>query len=258
MRRCNVVTIEVVATERIDDGTWDEIWNLSSAFHECERDYSEGMLRKRQRIALVRDRTHRALVGMATIDTITTTFDGRALTALFTSHVLLLEAYRGLNLFQRIGFKAFLAARLRHPLRPIYWFFDTFSYKSYLLLPKNFREFWPRRDCPTPEPVAALIDHLATHIYGADWQPYVGMVVASGRMRLRESIAPVTPAVAQMPDVEFFARLNPGHAIGDMLVCICPLSAQNWWCAGTRVVARVYARWRDSDRTRSAKRPTDI
>ena len=184
----------------------------------------------------------RALVGMASIDTIATSFGGRALTALYTSHVLLLEEFRGLNLIQRVGFRSFLAERLRHPWRPIYWFFDTFSYKSYLLRPKNFRDFWPRFDGPMPEPVAALIDHLASRIYGTDWQPASGLVAASGRKRLREHTAPLPPDLARLPDVAFFARTNPGHAAGEMLVCLCSLSARNWLVAAARALARAFLR----------------
>ena len=242
MGRSRAVEIEVAFTRRIEQGIWDEIWDLTSRFYECERSYIEGALRSRQQIALVRDRGSRALVGMASIDTIATSFDGRMLTALYTSHVLLLEEFRGLNLIQRVGFRSFLAERLRHPLRPIYWFFDTFSYKSYLLLPKNFREFWPRFDQPTPARVAALIDHLASQVYGANGQASTGLVAASGRKRLREDTAPVTPSLATMPEVAFFARANPKHTAGDMLVCLCPLSARNWLSAGTRALARASGR----------------
>jgi hypothetical protein len=244
MARSHAVEIEVAMTRRIAPDTWDEIWRLTSRFYECERSYIEDALGRRQQIALVRDRSSRALVGMASIDTIATSFRGRMLTALYTSHVLLLEEFRGLNLIQRVGFRSFVAARARNPLRPIYWFFDTFSYKSYLLLPKNFREFWPRFDQPTPASVAALIDHLARQVYGADWQPSVGRVAASGKKRLREDAAPLTAAVARMPEVEFFARANPQHGAGEMLVCLCPLSAKNWWSAATRALGRAFARGR--------------
>jgi hypothetical protein len=242
MARSHPVEIEVAFTERIGESTWDEIWHLTHKFYECERSYIEAALMRRQQIALVRDRKTRALVGMASIDIIHTSFGGRMLTALYTSHVLLLEEFRGLNLIQRVGFRSFLAVRLRHPLQPIYWFFDTFSYKSYLLLPKNFREFWPRFDQATPRPVAALIDHLATQVYGADWQPATGLVAASGRKRLREETAPVTSTLLQIADVAFFARANPNHTTGEMLVCLCPLSAKNWLSAGTRALARASGR----------------
>jgi hypothetical protein len=40
------------------------------------------------------------------------------------------------------------------------------------------------------------------------------------------------------PELEFFARANPGHADGDMLVCLCPLSAANWLSVGVRALQR--------------------
>jgi hypothetical protein len=114
-----------------------------------------------------------------------------------------------------LGARTFLATRLRFPLRPIYWFFDTHSYKSYLLLPRNFRQFWPRYDEPTPEPRAALIDQLATQTYGAAWHPERGVVVRSGQKRLRTTAAPLVLGAGVDPALEFFARANPGHPDGD-------------------------------------------
>jgi hypothetical protein len=40
------------------------------------------------------------------------------------------------------------------------------------------------------------------------------------------------------PDVEFFARANPGHAEGDMLVCLCPLTLRNWLSVGRKMLER--------------------
>ncbi|HUF91889.1 MAG TPA: hypothetical protein VMR23_05890 [Candidatus Limnocylindria bacterium] len=62
---------------------------------------------------------------------------------------------RGGNLVQRIGLRCFLRVRARHPWRPVFLFYDTDSYKSYLMLPRNFAEFWPRRDRPLPASIAA-------------------------------------------------------------------------------------------------------
>ncbi len=46
----------------------------------------------------------------------------------------------------------------------------------------------------------------------------------SGQKRMRETAAPLILARDSDPNLEFFARANPGHAEGDMLVCLCPLS----------------------------------
>ena len=162
----------VLATGAIPPASWDEIWALTQEFYDVERDYAEAELRRRQSIAMFR--MNGALLGMAAIDVHATKFRGRRLTVISTAHVLIRENWRGRNLIQKLGFRTFLATRARYPFRPIYWFFDTFSYKSYLLLPRNFRRFWPRYDEPTPEPRAALIDQLATHLYGPAWRPARG------------------------------------------------------------------------------------
>ena len=230
------VRTTVRTTGAITPSEWDDIWALTSEFFDVERDYAEAELRKRQSIAMFR--MNGALLGMAAIDIYPASFRGRAIVVISTSHVLIRENWRGRNLVQRLGFRSFLAARLKYPLRPAYWFFDTFSYKSYLLLPRNFARYWPRHDQPTPEAEAALIDQLAAAAYGPAWRPERGIVMRSGQKRLRASAAPVPEAGDGGPDVAFFARANPGHAEGDMLVCLCPLTARNWLSLASRALLR--------------------
>ena len=217
---------------------WDEIWTLTAEFFDVERPYAEAELRKRQSVALIR--MNDALLGMASIDIYPARFRGRGIAVISTTHVLLRENWRGRNLLQRLGFRTFLATRLRYPFRPIYWFFETFSYKSYLLLPRNFAEYWPRHEQPTPEAAAALIDQLASQTYGPAWRPARGIAVRSGQQRLREHASPLAPGVDAGPDVEFFARVNPGHAEGDMLVCLCPLTLRNWLSVGRKMRERAH------------------
>ena len=230
------VSTSVLTTRTLTSSIWDEIWTLTAEFYDIERAYAEAELRKRQSVALIR--MNDALLGMASIDIYPARFRGRRIAVIATTHVLLRENWRGRNLLQRLGFRTFLATRLRYPLRPIYWFFETFSYKSYLLLPRNFVEYWPRHDQPTPEAAAALIDDLAGHAYGPAWRPARGIAVRSSRLRLREHVSPLAPGLDAGPDVEFFARVNPGHAEGDMLVCLCPLTLRNWLSVGRKMLER--------------------
>jgi hypothetical protein len=232
--RDRVVT-QVLRTSALGPRDWEDIWTLTAEFFDVERDYAEAELRRRERIALFR--MNGALLGMASITIYTEKFRGRRIAVINTSHVLIRENWRGRNLIQKLGFRTFLATRLRYPLQPIYWFFDTFSYKSYLLLPRNFRRFWPRHGEPTPEPRAALMDQLATHLYGPAWRPSRGVAVRSGRKRLRAAAAPLTMTDSS-PDIQFFATANPGHAEGDMLVCLCPLTLGNWLSVARHALAR--------------------
>ena len=234
------IVTSVHSTRDLTPAQWNDIWVLTQEFFDVEREYAEAELRQRQRIALFR--MNGALLGMASIDVFPAEFRGRGITVISTAHVLLRENWRGRNLLQKLGWRIFLAERLRHPFQPIYWFFDTFSYKSYLLLPRNFRIFWPRHDQPTPEPQASLMDTLSAKVYGPAWRPAQGIVVRSGQKRMRETAAPLILAKDSEPDLEFFARSNPGHAEGDMLVCLCPLSFANWLSLARKAVQRLRRR----------------
>jgi hypothetical protein len=231
------ITTDVLATADVSPAQWDDIWTLTEEFYDVDRAYAEAELRQRQHIAMFR--MNGSLLGMAAIDVNPVVFRGRKLIVISTAHVLIREAWRGRNLLQKLGARTFLVTRLRHPLRPIYWFFDTFSYKSYLLLPRNFRQFWPRHDEPTPEPRLALIDQLATQTYGAAWQPARGVVARSGQKRLRSTAAPLVLGPGADPQLEFFSRANPGHPDGDMLVCLCPLTLSNWLSLARKALERL-------------------
>jgi hypothetical protein len=142
----------------------------------------------------------------------------------FTSSVVIDERFRGRNLVLRTGLRAYLREKWRRPWEPAYWFFDTFSYKSYMLLPHNLSEFWPRRDTPTPPAAAQFIDFLARKRYGNAWSAATGVVRRSGHKRLRPTTAPIDDRHLSDPDIHFFETANPGHREGDMLVCLVPLS----------------------------------
>jgi hypothetical protein len=234
------VSIDVIASDRVSAPVWDEIWVLTRTFFETERHHAEQKLKRRQRIVLFRAVPGRELIGIASIDIYPVLFHGRKLVAIHTSHVLLLETYRGRNLLQRVGFSTFWEVRMRYPLHRIYWFFDTFSYKSYLLLPRNFREYWPRHEHATPAWELGLMDYLATLIHRSAWRAERGIVVRSGQKRLQPDAAPLHDA--QSPELAFFEHMNPGHAEGDMLVCLCPLTLSNWLHAARKAVQRLRTR----------------
>ncbi|MEO8154944.1 MAG: hypothetical protein ABI605_17910 [Rhizobacter sp.] len=250
--------IEFASTAAITPSTWDEIWQLTQRFYDTERDHAQAQLKEHARTILFRSSEGNTqdggeLVGMASVDVYAATVEGRRVAVIYTSHVLLHEQYRGHNLIQKVGFHTFVETRLRHPLRPIYWFFDTFSYKSYLLLPRNFKHYWPRFDQATPQRERALMAHLATQTYGPAWSSEQGIVLRSNRKRLRPDTAPIDDRLAGNEALAFFARMNPGHAAGDMLVCLCPLTISNWLHAAVLAVRRLYKKRMGSARS---TRPT--
>lgn len=232
-----LATIEVMETA---DPTlsWDEVWVLIARFYDAERAHVEELIKHHGSIALFRAAGDRRLVGITALDVYPVEFEGRKVAVIFTSHVVLDEAFRGHNLLQRLGWRTFLRTRLRFPFHTIYWFYDSFSYNGYLQLPRNFRDFWPRRDRATPPWEQGLMNHLAAQMYREAWQPSLGIVRRTGHKRLRPEAVPLQADYDRDPDLAFYARANPGHAEGDMLVCLCPLTLVNLVTLGVRARQR--------------------
>jgi hypothetical protein len=237
------VTSDVFETSALQPSVWNEIWTLTAAFFDTNRAYAESKLREHQLIALFRTKEG-ALIGMASMDVYPVQFGGRKLAIIYTVHVLLYEEYRGHNLIQRLGLRVYLKTRLRFPLRSIYWFFDTYSFKGYLLLPRNFRKFWPHPERKIPERERALIDHLATRTYGSAWRADGGIVVRSDKKRMKPDVSRLNLNIPVTPELKFFSQANPDHAEGDMLVCLCPLTITNWLSVGIRAFQRMLRRQR--------------
>ncbi len=230
--------IETRRVAELDAATWDEIWTLAARFTDTSREIYEQSVREKRDCVLLRDRSG-ALVGLGTVDLFELSHEGRVVTVLFPGNTVFGEGVRGQSLVERIGFLYFLGERLKHPTRPIYLCYDTFSYRSYRMLCRNFAEFWPRRGAALPRWEAGLFDAIGRRRYGAAWDPATGVIRGDGSRRLKEWVAPVTPELLEDPDIRHFAALNPGYASGDVLFVMCPLSARNWLHAFGSVARQV-------------------
>jgi hypothetical protein len=220
------VDIAIRPSRSLSPAELDEIWALTGRYVDTPRPQFEQKLLALPEVSLWRARGG-ALVGLAGLDVYPIAWRARTRLVIFTSSVVTDERFRGRHLVLRTGLRVLLREKLRRPLTAAYWFFDTFSYKSYLVLARNLRAFWPRRGRAIPADTLAFIDALARNRYGTDWNAHTGVVRRSGDKRLRPATAPIDGELLSDPDVSFFEAANPGHRDGDMLVCLAPLTAGN-------------------------------
>jgi hypothetical protein len=235
------VTIAARDSRSLSPGELDEVWALTDRYVESERASFERKLREVPEVLLFRN-ARGELVGVSSVDVYPVRRGGRTEWVIFNANAVVDEAYRRRGILERAGARTFLRLKRRRPLARAWWMFDTFSFKSYLLLPRNFRDFWPRRERETPGEVRALLDELARARYGDAWDAARGVVRRSGKKRLRPHTAPVDEALLADPDVRFYEAANPGHREGDMLVCLCPLTLGNWLYLARASLRRLAAR----------------
>ncbi len=202
-------------------------------------------IEERERVAIYWDAAD-DLVGLITLDLRHETFRGREVVAIYTGNTWIHPNHRGTNIVQRMGARCYVESLVRWPRARKFWFFGSNSYKSYLVMARNLRDFWPVRHKPTPSWETDYIRHLARAIYHADVEPERLVYEPDGARSFSEDETRVPDKLAADPDVKFFVDRNPNYPRGAKLMCLAPLTWSNWTNVGRRALTRAVRRKRRS------------
>jgi hypothetical protein len=126
--------------------------------------------------------------------------------------------------------------RTQFPRGRYYWLLLTSGFRTYRFLPLFWREFYPRFNAHTPDPIQCLLDRLAVERLGSQYDSMAGIVRFNHPQRLRNGLADVPDGRKANPHVAYFLTRNPGHGLGDELVCLTELHENNLTSAGKRMV----------------------
>jgi hypothetical protein len=220
------LTGQLVRVAEIDVRRRDEMYALMDAYYE-NMNYSTfaADLNEKDWVIQIVDAASNTLKGFSTQVLIQSSVDGRSIRALFSGDTIVSSDRRGQQkLFQYSGW---LCRRLMdtYPYDELYWLLISKGYKTYRFLPLFFREFYPRFDSNTPARYQTVIDSLGRHIDPARYDQQTGILRAGpSGCRLRPGVADVTADRLRDQHVRFFADANPGHASGDELCCVAPLT----------------------------------
>jgi len=208
---------------------------FSESFDGATPDIFERDLRSKNWAILLRDGASGELEGFSTFALYETGFDGQPLSVVYSGDTIIRPAYWGTPELPRSWIKTVIE-KSATMIQPLYWLLISSGYKTYRFLTVFYKEFYPRCDNPTPPEMQALMDHLATERFGAEYHPELGVVrFAAGATPLRDGVAEVTDERLRDPHVAFYIARNPGHVHGDELVCLTRVHPDNFTAAGRRV-----------------------
>ena len=230
-------TGQLVPTADLTLDRREEMFALMESYYEgIDRATFDADLAEKEWVIQILEETTNRLKGFSTQMLLEVEVAGRTVHALFSGDTIVASDARGERcLFQVSGW---LVRDLidTHPGAELYWFLISKGYKTYRFLPLFFQEFYPRQ-APTPARLAAVLDALASRKFPTAYQPALGIVKAGPcACRLRPGIADITPERLRDPHVQFFARRNPQHALGDELCCLAPLTPGNFTPAALRAM----------------------
>jgi hypothetical protein len=231
-------TGQLVRVIDVGAGQRDEMYALMQSYYEhVDRPTFDADLEEKEWVIQIFDEETNRLKGFSTQMLLHVEVAGRPVRALFSGDTIIDRDARGeRNLFQVSGW--FVRSLMKaYPEEELYWFLISKGYKTYRFMPLFFHEFYPRYDAATPARFAAVIDALAGSKFPAGYDRAAGIVRAGPcSCRLRPGVAEITPDRLEDPHIRFFVERNPGHARGDELCCIAPLTPTNFTRAAYRAM----------------------
>lgn len=177
------------------------------------------------------------LCGFSTQMALEAKVNGRPIRALFSGDTIIDRQHWGDTALMKLGGELALSLAEDRQQEDWYWFLISQGYKTYRFLPVFFREFYPRYDAPIAPAMQGIIDVLAAAKFGSQYDAVRGVIRPSNSQYcLREGVADVTEERRRDPHINYFVEKNPGHASGEELCCLAPLTRQNFTSAAHRIL----------------------
>jgi hypothetical protein len=210
---------------------------MQQHYVNVQRDVFDADLAEKPWVILVSDPAEDKLCGFSTQMLLHAKVEGRPVKALFSGDTIIDRKHWGDQALAHVWGRFALSLIDAHPDVELYWFLISKGYKTYRFLPLFFREFYPRRDTPTPVWARTVIDVLGRSRYPDEYEPRTGVIRAGPwQYRLRAGLADVTPERLRDVHVRFFHSANPHHERGDELCCLAPLTRGNFTPMAYRVI----------------------
>lgn len=156
-------------------------------------------------------------------------------TVVYSGDTIVDPAAWGSSALSRCWIAAVRRLREEHPKGRLWWLLLTSGFRTYRFLPVFWKDFWPRRNTPTPPEVQARLDFLADERLGSLYRKEEGIVRFPQPQKLKGELAEVPAGRWADPHVAFFLEKNPGWREGDELACLTEIAEENLTAAGRRM-----------------------
>jgi hypothetical protein len=176
------------------------------------------------------------MVGFSTLLAYETKVAGEIASVIYSGDTIVDPSAWGTSALPRLWIESVTRLREQYPRGAYYWLLIASGFRTYRFLPLFWKEFYPRNDLATPAIWQQRIDELSRERFGEAYQRTDGIVRFSQPQILREALGEITPARLNDPHIAFFAERDPGHLLGDELVCLTSLSDENLTRAGHRML----------------------
>lgn len=212
----------IVPVSHLSDDDIQVMWRLYERYYaDVTQERFLKDLNEKQQVILLIDSGSLEIHGFSTVRTIKGTTGKGPYVVVYSGDTIIDKEYWGQTSLQQTFFLLLLKVYATHPGHAVYWFLISKGYKTYLLLAKNFPNYWPRPSIETPVDVKAMMDTIAGDMFGDAWRPDLGVLKFSSKLGcLKAGVAPVDKDEIKDENIRFFVESNPNYFEGDELCCM--------------------------------------
>lgn len=226
---------------QVPEATRQAVWDLfkRSFVNEFKgfKDFDDYLLTRS--LLLFHDTTReKQLQGFIIFHIVDRVVDGRELTVVVGDFFTVTADYRRQSTPIYALLRLCIATKLKNPSREMYYFFITYSFKSYLSFSRSMGEFYPCRVRPTPPFEQRVLDLLGTESAG-DWGTYNPRTCVIESLAVKQGSSTGGVEEGHLSDLArsrprdlsttwmWFAQQNPNFAKGDCLCVLCSIDLKN-------------------------------
>jgi hypothetical protein len=226
----------------VPEATRQAVWDLfrRSFVNEFKgfKDFDDYLLTRS--LLLFHDTREKQLQGFIIFHVVDRVVDGRELTVVVGDFFTVTADYRRQSTPIYALLRLCIATKLKNPFREMYYFFITYSFKSYLSFSRSMGEFYPCRVRPTPPFEQRVLDLLGSESAG-DWGTYNPRTCVIESLAVKQAAGNggggaeeghLSDLARSRPrDLSttwmWFAQQNPNFAKGDCLCVLCSIDLKN-------------------------------
>jgi len=218
-------------------------------------------LGKKQGAFIVRRRVDNVIVGFSTLGVYTMMVDGKKVRGIFSGDTILEKDYWGNRAINAEFVKRVLIEAIKDPFTPQYWFLISKGYKTFLLLSRNFPNYFPHPSQENPH-MKNIVEAYCEQLFpGCLNRESMVLDFGDGYNCLKNNVTPITDEQRQEEDIAFFEQKNPEWTRGCELPCAARVDFTTFFQvilpqilklvfkpgrARTGVRTRIADRWADS------------
>lgn len=245
--------IDIRPREALDETARAAMWALYAPHHAVDRAEFDEKLAGLDEIALFTSRADGRLVGFCGLRfRLFPAADGRRFATFYMGLTFIERRWRAHALIPRMVVRRMLGPWALRRYDGVYFWSDCLTYRPYLVMSRNLREYYPSRHRETPPEIRALITAIGRAHYGDDFDAARG-VVHKAKVALDPSERVISGSDLVDPDIRFYLERNSGYSRGDGMLALCPGTLGN---VVHFVSRRAGAWWREAIGVRATREAT--